>query len=168
MAAEQSAGLLVYRTAGRNIEFLLAHPGGPFWAKKDWTSWSIPKGLFEPDEPALEAAKREFREETNLHVEGDFVPLSSCKQPSGKIIHPWLIEANLDLSDFKSNEFEMEWPKGSGKMASFPEVDKIEYMGLDLALKKILKGQQPIIMDALKTLGLDANELLSPDQGSLF
>src|ERR1700684_3183808 len=110
---EISAGLLAFRR-GNGLEVLLVHPGGPFWAKKDDGAWSIPKGLFEPGEDALAAARREFAEETGLAPSGDFVPLGTFRQPSGKMIVAYAVSGDFDLAGFRSNRFEIEWPPRSG------------------------------------------------------
>jgi predicted NUDIX family NTP pyrophosphohydrolase len=150
--AKSSAGLLMYRRRHGVIEVLLVHPGGPFWAKKDLGSWSIPKGLFEQDEDPLEAAKREFKEETGYQATGKFIPLTSLKQAGGKIIHAWAVEGNLDTSSIKSNTFPMEWPPRSGKWKNFPEVDRAEWLTIDVAKEKILKGQIGFIEELQKIL----------------
>jgi predicted NUDIX family NTP pyrophosphohydrolase len=143
----------MYRRRHGVIEVLLVHPGGPFWAKKDLGSWSIPKGLFEEDEDPLEAAKREFKEETGYEATGEFIPLTSLKQAGGKIIHAWAVEGDLDTSAIKSNTFPMEWPPRSGKWKSFPEVDRAEWLTIDVAKEKILKGQIGFVEELQKILG---------------
>lgn len=150
---EKSAGLLVYRRKGDGIEFLLAHPGGPFWARRDEGAWSIPKGLIGEDEETLAAARREFAEEVGQVVEGDFAPLAPLKQKSGKTVHAWMVEADLDLDNFRSNLFEMEWPRRSGRMQAFPEIDRVGWFGPDEALLKILPGQAGFIRQAMAKLG---------------
>jgi predicted NUDIX family NTP pyrophosphohydrolase len=143
---KRSAGLLVYRFRNDLLEVLLIHPGGPFWENKDAASWSIPKGLYESDEHPLDAAKREFMEETGLNPpKGDFVELTPQKQPSGKIVSAWAIAGDYDVSKITSNSFEMEWPPKSGKMQEFPEADRAEWFNLKDAKKKILKGQLPFL-----------------------
>src|SRR5438105_7648048 len=122
---EISAGLLVYRRKP-HLEVLLAHPGGPFWAKKDEGVWTIPKGLVESGD-LLACARREFTEETGLAVAGPFVPLSPVKQKSGKVVHGFAAEADLDLACCRSNHFDLEWPSRSGHWKSFPEVDRVAY-----------------------------------------
>lgn len=145
---EKSAGVLMYRRQGPAIEVLLVHPGGPFWAKKDDAAWSIPKGLMEANEDSQTAARREFAEETGASLTRPMVDLGSFRQPSGKLVHAWAIEGDLDTAGIKSNTFEMEWPLKSGKQTTFPEVDRAEWFDKETALIKILKGQRPII-DAL-------------------
>jgi predicted NUDIX family NTP pyrophosphohydrolase len=120
---------------------LLVHPGGPFWAKKDLGAWSIPKGEYDDPEDALEAAKREFAEETGFAVSGPFVPLGSLKQPSGKTVSVWAFESDSDPAALVSNEFEMEWPLKSGRKASFPEIDRAGWFSLADARQKLVKGQ---------------------------
>jgi predicted NUDIX family NTP pyrophosphohydrolase len=151
--AEQSAGLLVYRRAAGRMEFLLAHPGGPFWAGRDDGAWSIPKGLAGADEELQVAALREFREETGLEIQGPFTMLTPLKQRSGKTVHAWLVEADLDLAGFHSNLFEMEWPPRSGRRAAFPEIDRLSWFTLEDALVKILPGQAGFIREALARTG---------------
>src|ERR1700679_1046620 len=112
---KQSAGILLYRFVNHEPEFLLVHPGGPFWTKKDAGAWSIPKGEFTEEEDALVAARREFKEETSMDIWGNFIPLEPVKQKSGKIIYAWAIEGDMDTNKIVSNTFEMEWPPRSGK-----------------------------------------------------
>lgn len=153
---KRSAGLLLFRRRGSALEFFLVHPGGPFWAKKDEGAWSIPKGLYEQGEPPLEAARREFGEETGLTVDGDFVLLGEFKQPGGKVVSAWLVESDCDPAALKSNVFSMEWPPRSGKKAEFPEVDRAGWFAPQEAVVKILSGQKPIIQRALERLGTGA------------
>ena len=147
--AEISAGLLVYRRV-KDIEVLLAHPGGPFWAKKDLGAWSIPKGLADEGEDLLAAAKREFLEETGMTVDGEFLDLGAHKQPGGKTVVAWACEADFDTAALKSNMFAMEWPPRSGRMAEFPEVDKAAWYAINEAVEKINKGQAPILAALVK------------------
>ncbi|HEX6859795.1 MAG TPA: NUDIX domain-containing protein [Caulobacteraceae bacterium] len=151
--AEKSAGLLVYRLRGGGPEFLLAHPGGPFWKNRDEGAWTIPKGLIEDGEETLAAARREFEEETGQTVSGDFVELTPLKQKSGKLVFCWLVEADLDVSAFRSNEFEIELPRKSGRFARFPEIDRVDYFAADEVVVKILPGQRGFIEEALERLG---------------
>lgn len=136
-----SAGILLYRIHEEKLQVLLVHPGGPFWMNKDVGAWSVPKGLCEPNESLLAAARREFKEETGFDVEGDFIALGHLKQPSKKIIHVWALEKDIDPQQIVSNEFELEWPRHSGQVREYPEVDRAEWFSLDQARQKILKGQ---------------------------
>ena len=154
MPAQTSAGLLVYRGAGADIEVFLVHPGGPFWAKRDEGAWSIPKGLADKGEDLLAAAKREFAEETGCAVEGEFRPLGAFKQPGGKVVHAWAVEDDCDPAKLVSNLFEMEWPPRSGKRARFPEIDRAGWFKPPEAMVKILPGQRAIVMKLLEALGL--------------
>jgi len=123
------------------LEVLLVHPGGPFWAGKDEGAWSIPKGEYPPDEDPLAAAYREFQEETSCTATGDAIPLTSLKQPSGKIIFAWALEGDCDAGAIRSNTFSLEWPPRSGRRQEFPEVDRAAWFTLDAARIKIIKGQ---------------------------
>jgi predicted NUDIX family NTP pyrophosphohydrolase len=144
---EISAGLVAFRRDKSVIEVLLAHPGGPFWAKKDDGAWTIPKGLVEPGDNLLSAARREFTEETNLTAEGDVFALAPVNQKSGKVVHAFAFEADFRLETFASNTFEMEWPPRSGRKKSFPEIDRIAYFPLPLAMRKIIAYQQPLLRE---------------------
>ena len=143
---EISAGLLAFRRKN-GLEVLLAHPGGPFWAKKDDGAWTIPKGLIEPGDEPLATARREFKEETNLNAIGDVIALDPVIQKSGKVVHAWAVEADLDLAAFVSNTFEIEWPPKSGLRRSFPEIDRIAYFTLPIAMTKIIAYQQPLLRE---------------------
>jgi predicted NUDIX family NTP pyrophosphohydrolase len=136
-------------------EVLLAHPGGPFWAKKDDGVWTIPKGLAKPSEDLLAAARREFTEETNLTADGEMIALAPVNQKSGKAVHAFGFEADFDLSRFASNTFEIEWPPKSGQRKSFPEVDRVAYFALPVAMIKILPYQQPFLRELEKRLWLN-------------
>jgi predicted NUDIX family NTP pyrophosphohydrolase len=136
-----SAGILLFRFRNEKLEVMLVHPGGPFWARKDDGAWSIPKGILDENEDPVDAAKREFNEETGLEADGDFIELGEVKQPSGKIVHAWALEKDLDVTEIKSNSFTIEWPKNSGKIREYPEIDRAGWFGLDEARAKILKGQ---------------------------
>jgi len=142
---KKAAGILLYRKKGLSLEVFLIHPGGPFWAKKDESSWSIPKGEFLENEDPLTAAKREFQEETGFEAEGPFVSIGYIKQSSGKTVHAWACEGDLDASAIQSNSFSLEWPPHSGKFQDFPEADRAEWFSLDMARKKILKVQMPFL-----------------------
>ena len=141
----RSAGILLFRRAGPEIEVLLAHPGGPYWKNKDNGAWSIPKGEYADTEDPLAAAKREFTEETGLTLSGDFVSLGQIRQPGGKVVTAWALEGGFDASfdavNMHSNTFSMPWPPGSGKLQEFPEIDRAEWFPLKVARRKILKGQ---------------------------
>jgi len=140
-----SAGILLFRRRRPAIEVMLVHPGGPFWAKKDLGAWSIPKGLADEGEDLLEAAKREFLEETGMPIEGEFLDLGAHKQRGGKTIAAWACEGDFDPARLKSNTFTLEWPPRSGRMAEFPEVDRAAWYSIADAFMKINKGQKPII-----------------------
>jgi predicted NUDIX family NTP pyrophosphohydrolase len=148
---ETSAGLLAFRRRAQ-LEVLLAHPGGPFWAKKDDAAWTIPKGLVEPGDGLLAAAIREFTEETNLVASGDMIALEPVNQKSGKVIHAFAFEADFDLTAFASNTFEIEWPPRSGQRRRFPEIDRIAYFALPAATTKILAYQRPLLLELVQHL----------------
>jgi predicted NUDIX family NTP pyrophosphohydrolase len=149
--AKQSAGLLVYRKRDGNIEVLLVHPGGPFWKNKDSGAWSIPKGEFTADEAPLEVAKREFTEETGLSIDGSFRELEPIKQRGGKTVYAWAVAADLDVSHATSNTFTIDWPPRSGKQQEFPEVDRVEWFSLDVAMNKINASQQDLLRQLQQT-----------------
>jgi len=153
MPGPASAGLVAWRRGPDGPEVLLVHPGGPYWAGKEAQAWSIPKGLADPGEDLLAAARREFHEELGLEAKGDFVPLSPCRLAGGKVVHAWLVAADLDVSCVRSNLFEMEWPPRSGRRQTFPEVDRAAYAGLALALERIHKGQRQILTEAFARIG---------------
>ena len=147
-----SAGVLVFRRTERGLEFLLGHPGGPLWARKDLGAWMIPKGLVEPGEEPLAAARREFEEETGLAAPTALCPLTRVRQAGGKTVLCWAGEADLDLSAFSPGQFEMEWPPRSGKRGAFPEVDRMAYFDTEATLIKILPSQVPLIRETLVLL----------------
>ena len=153
---KQAAGILLYRRGARGLEVLLAHPGGPLWAKKDLGAWTVPKGQFTDAESPLAAATREFEEEMGSAPEGDFVELGSIKQPSGKIVYVFVAESDFDVTTVKSNLFELEWPPKSGQRAAFPEVDRARWFSVEEARQKILKGQEPFLDRLLAVLGSPA------------
>ena len=138
---KQSAGLLLHRLRGRELEVFLVHPGGPFWAKKDAGAWTIPKGEFTDGEDPLTAAKRELREETGVAVEGPFSPLGTVRQAGGKLIHGWIAAGDFDADAIVSNTFKMIWPPRSGKWSEFPEVDRAGWFSLTVAAEKINPAQ---------------------------
>jgi len=142
---KQSAGILLYRNINSQLQVFLVHPGGPFFKNKDAGAWSIPKGEFLDDEDALQAAKREFLEETGQPVDGEFIKLSPIKLKSGKTVHAWAVEGDIDHNAIVSNVFEMEWPPRSGKTASFPEVDKSGWFSAEEACVKVNVAQVGLI-----------------------
>ena len=131
----------MFRRRAGSIEVLLVHPGGPFWQKKDQGAWSIPKGEYSANEDPFSAARREFEEETGFKPAGDFVALTDCRQPSGKIVKAWAVEGDLDATQIRSNSFSLEWPPKSGKTREFPEVDRAQWFSIGAAREKILNGQ---------------------------
>jgi predicted NUDIX family NTP pyrophosphohydrolase len=153
--ARISAGILLFRKHAEGVQVMLVHPGGPFWMKKDEGAWSIPKGLADEGEDLLAAAKREFLEETGATVRGEFIDLGAHKQPGGKTIVAWGCESDFEPASLKSNVFTMEWPPRSGRTAEFPEVDKAGWYSLEEALKKVTKGQRPIISALAKKLAVE-------------
>jgi predicted NUDIX family NTP pyrophosphohydrolase len=148
-----SGGLLAYRRQ-QGLEVLLAHPGGPFWAKRDAGSWTIPKGLAESDLDPLAAARREFTEETGFVATGPTMPLRPVRQRSGKTVMAWAFEADFDLAGFTSNHFEMEWPPRSGRLKSFPEIDRLAWFGYEAALEKIIAYQRPFLHELKDKLSI--------------
>jgi predicted NUDIX family NTP pyrophosphohydrolase len=142
MAGKSSAGLVLYRRGLLAGEVFLVHPGGPFWQAKDLGAWSIPKGELAPDEDPLDAARREFTEETGLDISGEFRPLAPIRQPSGKTIHAWAVEGDCDPAAITSNTFSIEWPPRSGTVRKFPEIDRAAWFALDEARERITKGQR--------------------------
>jgi predicted NUDIX family NTP pyrophosphohydrolase len=147
-----SAGILLYRRQGSKLEVLLVHPGGPFWAKKDLGAWSLAKGEYQEGEDPLCAALREFFEETGYKPAGPFLPLGQRKQPGGKHISAWAAEEDWDPSNLVSNTFRMEWPKGSGQIREFPEIDRAEWFEMAEAQRRILSGQRGFL-DKLCLMG---------------
>jgi predicted NUDIX family NTP pyrophosphohydrolase len=150
---KQSAGIVVFRQINEDIEIFLVHPGGPFWVKKDLGAWSIPKGEFTEDEDPLDAAKREFLEETGIKVKWKddiFKALQPVKMKSGKIIHAWACENNFETGKMKSNTFPLEWPPKSGKIIEVPEVDKWEWFFIKEAEQKINPAQIPLIEETIQ------------------
>jgi predicted NUDIX family NTP pyrophosphohydrolase len=145
--ARTSAGLLVYRRGGEDgIEVMLAHMGGPFWARKDAGAWSIPKGEYGPDDDPLAAARREFEEEIGRPPPGGgLTALGEVRQSGGKVVTAWALEADVDVSEIESNTFTLEWPRGSGRMREFPEVDRAEWFDVETAREKLVKGQIPLL-----------------------
>ena len=149
MAGKQSAGILLYRKLAAGIEVLLVHHGGPFWARRDDGAWSIPKGEFDASESAEAAARREFAEETGITLTHVLVRLPPIAQSRAKTVHAFVAEGDVDPANVRANWFEMEWPPRSGRMQSFPEVDRAAWFTLAQAHTKILAGQRPLL-DALR------------------
>jgi predicted NUDIX family NTP pyrophosphohydrolase len=153
---KKSAGVLMYRRKSHVTEVFLVHPGGPFWVRRDSGSWSIPKGEYPPSEDPLDAARREFEEETGFRPEGDFVELPEIKQKGGKLVKAWALEGDLDPDNIKSNTFRTEWPPHSGNTREFPEIDRAAWFPIETAKVKILKSQEPLLGHLRKMLGPDA------------
>jgi predicted NUDIX family NTP pyrophosphohydrolase len=149
--AQISAGILAYRRR-RELEVLLAHPGGPFWAKKDAGAWTIPKGLIEPGDDPIGAARREFKEETGLVAKGEMIELTPVRQKSGKLVHAFGLDADFDLAGFAGNTFEIEWPPKSGRRQIFPEIDRVAYFTLPEAKVKIHAYQLPLLSELEKRM----------------
>ncbi len=148
---KHSAGLLMYRRREGELQVLLAHPGGPFFARRDEGAWSIPKGEIEAGEEPLAAARREFEEETGVVPEGPYLELPEVEQKNRKIVHAWAFEGDCDPSQIRSNTFQMEFPRGSGKIAEFPEIDRAEFFSPDEARRKA-NPAQAMLIDALEAL----------------
>jgi predicted NUDIX family NTP pyrophosphohydrolase len=142
---KRSAGLLMYRRRNAQVEVFLVHPGGPFWAKKDLGAWSICKGEYAESELPLEAAKREFHEETGFTAQGSFLELGVVQQASGKIVSAWAFEGDCDPGKLVSNHCQVEWPPRSGRMIKIPEVDRGGWFSIEAARERILKAQEPFL-----------------------
>ena len=149
--SNRSAGLLLYRRREGGLEVFLIHPGGPLFARKDEGFWSIPKGEYQPDEPPLDAARREFEEETGFRIEGAFLPLTPVRLKSGKLVTAWAVEGDVDAAALRSNLFRMEWPPGAGRTQEFPEADRGAWFPLDQARAKI-GAAQVALLDELERL----------------
>jgi predicted NUDIX family NTP pyrophosphohydrolase len=147
MAGSRSAGLLLYRTDRDGVKVLLGHMGGPYWASKDARAWTIPKGEYGPDEDSLATARREFEEELGSPPPTTAAPclLGEVRQSGGKMVTAWALEADFDISSAHSNTFELEWPPRSGRMQTFPEIDRVAWIDLDAAREKIVAGQAPFL-----------------------
>lgn len=142
---KRSAGILLFRRAPEGVQVLLAHPGGPFWARRDEGAWTIPKGGIDEGEEPLIAARREFIEETGVDPGEGGMALAPCRQSGGKTILAWAIEGDCDAGAVRSNDFEMEWPPRSGRIGRFPEIDRAEWFTLEEARRKIHAGQVPLL-----------------------
>jgi predicted NUDIX family NTP pyrophosphohydrolase len=145
MPRKLSAGILLYRRRAGTLEVFLVHPGGPFWTRKDDGAWSVPKGEYRADEEPLDAARREFREETGFPADGRFMALPAVVQPSGKRVLVWALEGDLEPEQLRSNSFEMEWPPHSGQRQQFPEVDRGAWFTLEAARRKLQAAQAPLL-----------------------
>jgi predicted NUDIX family NTP pyrophosphohydrolase len=154
-----SAGILMYRRSGSGLVVLLVHPGGPFWRNRDLGAWSIPKGELDDGEDAEAAARREFKEELGIGAIGPLRPLGNIRQRSGKIVHAFALEGDLDVSTVRSNDISIVWPPRSGRTINVPEIDSAAWFDLPLARKKILASQKPL----LERLEILANTLPRPD-----
>ena len=148
-----SAGLLMYRLAGGDLQVLLVHPGGPFFRNKDEGAWSIPKGEVEPGEDPLAAAVREFGEEIGAVPTGPYLALTPVKQKGGKTVHAWAFEGDCEPGSITSNTFTIEWPPRSGRQVEFPEIDRAGFFGLDEARRKVNAGQVPLIDELERIVG---------------
>lgn len=142
---KRSAGLLMFRRSRGRLEVLLAHPGGPFWRRKDEGAWTIPKGEYLDPEAAIDAAQREFVEETGFEVVPPLLPLGEIVQASGKRIAAWAFEGDADPAALRCNEVELEWPPRSGRLQRFPEIDRVEWFTLDMAHPKLLPAQRALL-----------------------
>jgi predicted NUDIX family NTP pyrophosphohydrolase len=151
--AKRSAGLLLFRRSNGGLEVFLAHPGGPFWVKKDLGAWTIPKGEYEPGEEALDAARREFEEETGFKVDGEFLDLGTVTQNSGKIVAAWAVEGDCDPEKLVSNFCQVEWPPRSRRMIEIPEIDRGAWYSIDEARTKIFTAQVSFLERLLEKAG---------------
>ena len=149
----KSAGILLYRRSAARLEVLLAHPGGPYWAKKDLGAWTIPKGEIDEGEEPLAAARREFTEETGLVAGEHAIALTPRRQPGGKTILAWAVEGDADPARIVSNTFAMEWPPKSGRRTEFPEIDRAAWFSIIEGKRRIIAGQAPFLDDLVQKLG---------------
>ena len=157
-----SAGLLLFRRGASGLEIFLAHPGGPLWKSRDTGAWTIPKGLIDAGEDALDAARREFQEETGIKAQGPFLPLGSIRQKAGKVVHGWAWEGDADASGTTSNSAKLEWPRGSGRWVSYPEIDRCSWFSPGEARQKMNPAQAEFV-DRLEALLAGGG--MAPDAG---
>jgi predicted NUDIX family NTP pyrophosphohydrolase len=150
--AIHSAGILLYRFLDGRLQVMLVHPGGPYWARRDAGAWTIPKGVNEAGEDLLDTAMRELREETGIETAGPFIDLGEIRQPSGKIVHVWAVAQDVDVTQLVSNTFSLEWPRNSGIIRDYPEVDRGQWFGTGLARQKILPGQAGFLERLVRAL----------------
>ena len=153
LKGRQSAGLLMYRGAGADLEVFLVHPGGPYWSKKDLGAWTVPKGEYEPGEEPLDAAQREFTEETGFVAAAPFFELGSVRQKGGKTVLAWAFAGNCDPEALVSNTCEIEWPPRSGRRVEIPEVDRGAWFGLEIAAERIREEQRAFLVRLAERLG---------------
>lgn len=151
MAKKKSAGIVLYRLSHGELEVFLVHPGGPYWARKDEGAWSIPKGVLQEGEEPIQAAMREFAEETGTPVTGELLALHPIRQANGKVIYAWAVDGDFDPATLRSNLFSIEWPPRSGVTQAFPEVDRGGWFSLPVATQKVLAWQRPLL-DELQSL----------------
>lgn len=156
---KQSAGTLPYKFVNGQVFFFIAHPGGPFYRKKDDGWWSIVKGEFDDKEEPLQAAIREFKEETDIDIDGTLLELTPIKQKSGKLVYAWAVETDFNTENIKSNMFTMEWPPRSGVMAEFPELDKFEWFDAATTIVKLLPGQVGFVEEVMGMVGNSDKDL---------
>lgn len=151
---KRSGGIIPYKIVKKQLFFFIAHPGGPFYRKKDNGFWSIVKGEIEEGEEPIKCAIREFKEETGISIKGDLMPLTPVKQKSGKLVYAWAVEQDIDPEDAKSNMFQMEWPPKSGTVAEFPELDKFEWFNAQTTIGKLIPAQTPLVYEVMDRLRL--------------
>jgi predicted NUDIX family NTP pyrophosphohydrolase len=152
---KQSAGIIPYKIVKKQLFFFIAHPGGPFYRKKDLGFWTIVKGEIEEGEEPINCAIRDFKEETGISIKSDLMPLTPIKQKSGKLVYAWATEQDIDPESVKCNTFKMEWPPKSGTMAEFPELDKFEWFNVQATIDKLLPAQTPLVYEVMDRLQLN-------------